>query len=93
MAQVRPGSVADRAGWEVGDVLVGMDKYKMVDQDAVLYVLRDTHRDAAAVKFLVARGDQIDTGHVNFDLQPALAASATVNTNQEATAPRAVAAR
>lgn len=83
ITQVRPGSVADRAGWEVGDVLVGMDKYKMVDQDAVLYVLRDNHREAAPVKFLVARGDQIDAGHVNLDTQPAMAASATVNTSAD----------
>lgn len=76
ITQVRPGSSAEAAGWEVGDVLVGMDKYKMVDQDAVLYVLRDGRRDASAVNFLVARGDAVDGGSIQLDQQPAMAASA-----------------
>jgi S1-C subfamily serine protease len=77
ITEVRPGSRAELAGWEVGDVLVGMDKYKMVDQDAVLYVLRDTARDASEVNFLVARGDVIDGGRVNLDSQAAMAASSS----------------
>lgn len=79
VTQVKPGSKAASAGWEVGDVLVGMDKYKMVDQDAVLYVLRDTNRDATSVNFLVARGDVIDGGQLSFDSQTAMAASASTS--------------
>jgi serine protease Do len=79
VTEVRPGSRAAAAGWEVGDVLVGMDKYKMVDQDAVLYVLRDTARDASQVNFLVARGDVIDGGRLHLEGQTAMAASASTS--------------
>lgn len=79
ITDVRPGSRAESAGWEVGDVLVGMDKYKMVDQDAVLYVLRDTAREASQVNFLVARGDVIDGGRLNLDSQAATVASSSTS--------------
>lgn len=88
VTEVRPGSRADAAGWEVGDVLVGMDKYKMVDQDAVLYVLRDTARDASQVKFLVARGDVIDGGRLHLEGQTAMAASASTSGTRELAAAR-----
>lgn len=72
---IRAGSAAERAGWQVGDVLVGMDKYKMVDQDAVLWVLRDEKRDNTQVSFLMARGDAVDTGIVDLQRSAGEAAS------------------
>ena len=76
VTSVRKGSAAWRAGWRVGDVLVGMDRYKMIDQEAVLYVLRDAARNAAEVNFLLARGDDIDRGQIRLGTAPAVAASA-----------------
>lgn len=65
VTSVRPGSAADNSGWVVGDVLVGMEKYKTADQDAVLYVLQDSQRTGDAVNFLLARGDVVEKGSMS----------------------------
>lgn len=74
---VRAGSIADLAGWERGDVLVGLDRYQMVDQEAVLYVLRDSDRDADQVQYLLARGDSTEKGTIDLSASNALAASSS----------------
>ena len=73
---VRPGSRAHDAGWEIGDVLVGMDRYKVVDQESVLYVLND-RRAEGDTAFLIARGDDLCRGHVDCTPQSAVAAAPT----------------
>lgn len=75
LTAVRPGSAADLAGWRAGDVLVGLDRYKMIDLSAVLYVIRET-TDTSPVDYLVARGDAIDQGTIELRGAAALAASA-----------------
>lgn len=82
ITSVKPGSAAAKAGWSVGDVLVGMGKYKMVSQDAVLYVLRDQANQGDQVNFLMARGDTVDTGNMSFDAT-AQAQAASVATQAE----------
>lgn len=72
---VRPGSIADLAGWERGDVLVGLDKYQMVDQDAVLFVLRDEKRAKEEIPFILARGDATEKGTIDLRSSQAFAAS------------------
>lgn len=75
VTSVKPGSVAEANGWEVGDVLVGFGSYKTADLDSVLYVLHDTKRDTADVKCLLARGDSIDKVSLKIPSATALAAS------------------
>lgn len=75
VTSVEPNSAAAAAGWEVGDVLVGLDSYKTADLDSVLYVLHDSKRDASDIKFLLARGDSVDPGKISVKTTAALAAS------------------
>lgn len=65
VTNVRSGSAAARAGWQVGDVIVGLDQYQMVDLNAVLYVLRQAPASAEGVNFIVARGDSTDRGVID----------------------------
>lgn len=82
ITSVKKGSMAEAAGWVKGDVLVGMDNYKMVDQDAVLYVLQGAKGSANNIRFLMARGDAVDSGSLHLDSSPAMVASATAPERQ-----------
>lgn len=59
---VEPGSAADEAGWKRGDVLIGLDGYQMINQDAVLYVLQDPRRRGPEVNYMIVRGDDMTKG-------------------------------
>lgn len=74
---VRSGSVADLAGWERGDVLVGLDRYQMIDQEAVLYVLRNDELPTNNVQYLLARGDATEKGTISLNASRATAASSS----------------
>lgn len=73
---VQEGSVASQAGWERGDILVGLDRYQMVSRNAVLYVLQDATRRSSTVRFLLARGENMDGGVIQLPSSPAIAARA-----------------
>jgi serine protease Do len=63
VTEVRPDSVAERAGIHVGDILVGLHKFEMLSTDHVQFVLN--HPDAATfrpLKFYVLRGTQLQAG-------------------------------
>jgi serine protease Do len=63
VTEVRPDSVAQRAGIHVGDILVGLHKFEMLSTDHVQFVLN--HPDAATfrpLKFYVLRGTQLQAG-------------------------------
>jgi S1-C subfamily serine protease len=65
ITMVRPGSAAAHAGWEVGDVLVGLDKYQMVDLSAVLFVAHSPERKGSEIEYVIARGDSTARGAIS----------------------------
>lgn len=70
VTNVRASSPADQAGWEVGDVLVGLDEYQMVNADAILFVLREKAAGEGTLAFQVERGDDMSKGFVELNGKP-----------------------
>ncbi len=63
VADVRPESVAGKAGLQRGDVLVGLHQWEMLSVDNVLFVLN--HPDLATIqplRFYILRGGQVHRG-------------------------------
>jgi serine protease Do len=63
VVEVRPGSPAQRSGVQRGDILVGLDKYEMLSNDNVQYVLNQGETASLqALKFYVLRNNQLQDG-------------------------------
>ena len=63
---VRPGSAANRAGLQRGDILIGLHQWEMVEPANLAFVLN--HEDLASmnpVRFYVLRGSQLHKGLIN----------------------------
>ena len=63
ITDVDPNSPAARAGFQRGDVLIGLDKWETIATDNVLYVLN--HPDLASfspLRFFLVRGGQLKRG-------------------------------
>lgn len=54
VTHIEPGGLAEAAGWNQGDVLVGLDKYRTTSLDDVVYVLRQSADASAPVSCLLA---------------------------------------
>ncbi len=68
VTEVREGSLAERAGIQRNDILVGMHLWEMLTLDNVLFVLN--HNDLATfqpLRFYVLRGGQVHRGHFPAD--------------------------
>lgn len=66
IAEVAPGSVADKAGFIPGDILVGLHHWEILSVDNIVYVL-NRHRDDGEqlLRFLLIRDGQIHKGWLN----------------------------
>ena len=63
ITEVRPGSAAQRSGVQRGDILVGLDKFEMLSNDNVQYVLSQSDTaNSQALKFYVLRNNQLQDG-------------------------------
>jgi serine protease Do len=63
---VRPGSAANRAGLQRGDILIGLHQWEMVEPANLAFVLN--HEDLASmnpVRFYVLRGSMLHKGLIN----------------------------
>jgi serine protease Do len=63
--EVRAGSLADKAGIQKGDILVGLHSWEMLSQDNVLFVLN--HADLATfnpLRFYIIRSGQVHRGWI-----------------------------
>lgn len=72
---VTPGSIAHRAGWKRGDILIGLDRYQMINRDAVLYVLLDASRNHSEVRVLKFRDGEEDWGRIELPSYASIAAT------------------
>jgi serine protease Do len=67
VTHVDEASPADLAGWHVGDVLVGLDRYRTKGIDDVLYVLdQSSALDRSPLEFVLARDNARSVGVVDF---------------------------
>ena len=67
VTHVDEASPADLAGWHVGDVLVGLDRYRTEGIDDVLYVLdQSSPLDRSPLGFVLARDNARSVGVVDF---------------------------
>lgn len=65
LTHVRANSAAALAGWQTGDVLVGLDEYQMINADAIAYVLRQSAANQeSSIAFQLERGDELARGTV-----------------------------
>jgi serine protease Do len=61
--EVRPDSPAHRSGVQRGDILVGLDKFEMLSNDNVHYVLNQNEASGLQpLKFYVLRNNQLQDG-------------------------------
>ena len=66
ITDISPESPAAQAGFQRGDILVGLHQWKTVSADNVVFVL--THPDLASMsplRFFIIRGGQIRRGHLS----------------------------
>lgn len=67
VTHIDEGSPADLAGWHVGDVLVGLDRYQTKGIEDVLYVLDQSPvLDRSSLGFVLARDNARSVGVVDF---------------------------
>ena len=72
ITEIRSSSPAESAQWQIGDVLVGLDKYQATGLPAIGYVLYDPElAKINPVAFRVFRGRQLITGRVQLVPPPA----------------------
>src|SRR5579884_4381705 len=63
IVEVRPDSPAQRSGVQPGDILVGLDKFEMLSNDNVQYVLNQNEASGPQpLKFYVLRNNQLQDG-------------------------------
>jgi serine protease Do len=63
VVEVRPDSPAQRSGMQPGDILVGLDKFEMLSNDNVQYVLNQNEASGPQpLKFYVLRNNQLQDG-------------------------------
>ena len=55
LTAVRPGGPADRLGWQIGDIMVGLERYKTECKDHVVYVLDQVHNKAQETTVILVR--------------------------------------
>jgi serine protease Do len=61
--EIRPDSPAKRSGVQRGDILVGLDKFEMLSNDNVQYVLNQSEASGlGSLKFYVLRSNQLQDG-------------------------------
>jgi serine protease Do len=62
VTEVRAESPAERSGVQRGDILVGLQRFEMLSNENVLYVLNHTESGGNGVKFYVLRNNQLQDG-------------------------------
>ena len=63
IVEVRPDSPAQRSGVQPGDILVGLDRFEMLSNDNVQYVLNQNEASGPQpLKFYVLRNNQLQDG-------------------------------
>ncbi len=65
--EMRPDSPAARAGWQKGDILVGLHEWEMISHENLLFALNHQEKSSAeSMKFFVVRNSQVVKGSVPF---------------------------
>ena len=59
LTHVQPNSQADRLGWQVGDIMLGLQRYKTEYKDHVIYVLDQVHKAEEETTAILARDGKV----------------------------------
>lgn len=67
LKEVRPDSPAKRAGWQKGDILVGLHEWEMVSFDNLLFAIQhQNENEVDGYKFFVVREQKVVKGNLTF---------------------------
>ncbi len=66
---VRPESPASRAGWQKGDILVGLHDWEMVSHDNLLYAIKNQNQhEIDSYRFFLVREQKVVRGNLPFNM-------------------------